>query len=55
VKNIVHFIAFLATTLLLAACSSAKSQATLGVVSAVDAQSLSAGIFALGAEQKTGY
>jgi len=55
VKNIVHFIAFLATTLLLVACSSAKSQATLGVVSAVDAQSLSAGIFALGAEQKTGY
>jgi ABC-type branched-subunit amino acid transport system substrate-binding protein len=55
VKRIALIVAFLVSTLMFSACAGIKTQATLGLLSAVDSQSLSAGSLALGAEQMTGY
>ena len=41
--------------LLLVACAPVEKQATLGIISAVDSQSLSPGVLGFGAEQKSGY
>jgi len=48
-------VAFLFSTLIFSACASIKTQASLGLLSAADSQSLPAGMRSLAGEQKTGY